>query len=279
MAQIASINKIVNGTLGTSSPINQNFANIKAVYNAHDTATTGVHNIGTDSIGDSSYLETLIDLCSPVGTVLDVWRPTEITFDIDIDEDIFAIMDGSTVSDADSLFNTVDLPDMTNRYFIGMGTENGEDMLSDSSSMETPIGTAGHLIGVSHLNTFPDHTHSHNHGSTHTHNGQTTASSGIRMTSSLWSLKGFFNQKTPTPQSTSYNRYVNEGNSTVVTQTSSSNVVPLTVFSTDSFFLISSTETVSNTTSANNTSVYTGTGTDFDIQPSSLAVRRYIRYK
>jgi hypothetical protein len=283
MAQITSINKIINGTLGQSTPINENFANIKAVYNAHDIATTGIHDVGSEEIAGSEYLQGFIDLFSPISSVLDVWRPSSLTFDKSIDTDIFLVMDGSTVDDGDSLFDTVILPDMTNRYFIGMGTEEGGDMLSDTTNMSTPIGTAGHLISVSHLNTFPDHTHLHQHTeSTHTHNGLTTASSGIRCgeLAIFTAFTGLFSQTTPSATSHNYNFSTTiDYDYSYPSGSSVSNVIPMTVFSTDSFSVYSNYVATPNTLSANDSSVYTGTGTDFDIQPSSLAVRRYIRYK
>jgi hypothetical protein len=281
MAQIVTLSKIINGEIGTSATINSNFAIIKSAYNTHDSAITGVHDIGSETIATNVYLQTLFDLFYPVGTVLDVWRPSALIFGTSIDEDIFAIMDGSIISDVGGFFDTVALPDMTNRYFIGAGTEEGENNLSSALSMEVPVGTALHLISISHLNTFPDHTHEHRHtGSTHTHNGDTTASSGVIVpTYPFLSVGAYFSQKIPTPISHPHNYYVTANPWQSSSVSSSSDIVPMAVFSTDSFTNESGSTTVSNTTSANNTDIYTGTGVDFDIQPSSLPVKRYIRYK
>ena len=165
MAQITTLSKLVNGKLGTSTTINNNFDTIKTIYNAHDTATTGVHDLGTDTIANDVTFQIMVDGLMPIGSVIDVWRPTAIASLLaSVDTDIWQIGDGSTISDAASDFDGMTIPDLSNRYLIGAGAE-GSTLIGSAAVDATPSGNASHQIDIAHSHTSSAHTHS----MTHTH--------------------------------------------------------------------------------------------------------------
>jgi hypothetical protein len=87
----------------------------------------------------------------PVGTIL-----PHYDFDglLTFDTDIYMYCDGSVVADPDSPLNTHTLPDMSNRYLVGFGTEAGRDIDAAAwpGGAETPdwtvIGNANHQVAL-----------------------------------------------------------------------------------------------------------------------------------
>lgn len=65
--------------------------------------------------------------------------------------------DGTVINDATSVLNGETLPDLSNRYLVGFGTEGNADIESDTWNVD-PVGVAGHTINVAHT-----HTAEHNH--------------------------------------------------------------------------------------------------------------------
>jgi hypothetical protein len=72
---------------------------------------------------------------------------------------------GQEVDDADSPLDDETLPDLSNRYLVGFGTEGGEDN-DDAAWNVDAVGAVSHQVDISHIHTGPSHTHtgpSHNH--------------------------------------------------------------------------------------------------------------------
>jgi type 1 fimbria pilin len=88
----------------------------------------------------------------PIGTVISWWRPDATTLP---PSDEWAIADGSVVDDPESPYYGKQLPDLTDRFIIGVVADN--------------IGQTGgsNTLNLSHRHTVDSHTHSmsHSHGS------------------------------------------------------------------------------------------------------------------
>lgn len=121
----------------------------------------------------------------PVGSIIPFY---DFNAAVTFDTAHWIYCDGAVVSDAASPLNGLTLPDLSNRYLVGFGTEGGGDI--DSASWATAaVGAASHQIDLSHTHTGPSHTHtgpSHTHSETvHSHPftvpaaGQFTPASGV----------------------------------------------------------------------------------------------------
>jgi hypothetical protein len=277
MAQIGNLNKIINNTLGTSSSMNNNFDDIKTIYNSHDTATTGVHGLGSKTIGDYNTSKTLIDILVPVGSIIECWIPSDVS--LTIDTDIWNELDGTTIADASSDFNTITLPDTDGRYLIGAGSMDTSGSITTDTISSTPVGNSNNLRDFTHSHTI---THSHNilhtHGlESHTHSLTNALTVGVTALATFTNISGptFFNvsgssftasyaalRKTGSISTSGLLCYNIETSGT----TGTSSVDSCTYGS------ITTSEDATVTTSDGLTS-------DVDIKPKSLKVKRYIRYK
>jgi len=304
MAQIQGLINIYNNTKGTSYSIDANFDNIKTVYNAHDVATDGVHQIPIgEVIADNTSLQALIDKLCPVGEILDIWRPSDIVGFTEIDGDVLKLVDGQIIDDEDSLFDEVTLPDLSGRYLIGAGTLDAGDIGSTSVNA-TPVGAVNHVMDLSHKHLIENHTHSsHQHITSgvqpHNHSGYFSSDKTLgyhliahpynpgqqwpqylrlTVTPGLWSIQF------PTPET--WNSNVRYSTDTAFP----GQIIEEYISTPTSFYDI-----YHETTSINNTYNDTLSGTtnpidiyytaintdltDANIQPKSLPVKRYIRYK
>lgn len=100
----------------------------------------------------------------PVGTILPFYD-----FDgaVSFDTSVYAYCNGQTINDIASLLHGKELPDLSNRYIVGFGTDGGGD-IGSSSWLSAPIGNSSHVINISHAHAMPLHTHS---GPSHSHSG------------------------------------------------------------------------------------------------------------
>jgi hypothetical protein len=114
-------------------------------------------------------LDPKADAVVPIGTILPFYDfDGAVTFN----PDLFSYCDGSVINDADSPLDGMNLPDLSNRYLVGFGTEGGEDIDSDPWNAAA-VGNANHQINLQHSHTVNAHTHdlaNHTHtGPSHTH--------------------------------------------------------------------------------------------------------------
>ena len=98
-----------------------------------------------------NQLKNNIEAIVPIGTILAHFDYDRLTFDTDL----FKYCDGSTVNVGGV---SEDLPDLSNRYLVGFGTEAGGD-IDSAAWAETVVGIAGHEIDISHIHTMPTHIH------------------------------------------------------------------------------------------------------------------------
>lgn len=98
----------------------------------------------------------------PVGSIIGHY---DFNAAISVNTSYWAYCDGSVISNASSPIDGETLPDLSNRYLVGFGTEGGGDV--DSASWATTaVGNASHQTDLSHTHTGPSHTHT---GPSHTH--------------------------------------------------------------------------------------------------------------
>jgi len=95
----------------------------------------------------------------PVGTVISWWRPDAGT---PLPSDEWAVADGSTVTDPESPLYGRALPNLTDRFIMGVapgniGTAGGANVLNLAHSHT--VGPHRHLVD-SHGHSIPDHSHS-----------------------------------------------------------------------------------------------------------------------
>jgi hypothetical protein len=110
-----------------------------------------------------AYCDSLV----PIGTILPFYDFDET---VEFDTDIFTYCNGAVVSDVNSPLDTLTLPDMSNRYLVGFGTENGGN-IGTAAWSATPVGNASHQANLQHLHAQTAHAHPmpHTHTISHTH--------------------------------------------------------------------------------------------------------------
>jgi hypothetical protein len=96
----------------------------------------------------------------PVGTVVSWWRATA---DTPLPSDEWAIADGSIVTDSQSPLNGKTLPNLTNRFVMGVTA----DSIGQLGGNNTLNLNHSHVVG-NHSHTIPSHTHTiyHDHNTT-----------------------------------------------------------------------------------------------------------------
>lgn len=289
MAQIGSLKKIINNTICSSSDINNNFNDIKTIYNSHDTATTGVHGLGTDTIADYTSLKSIIDTICPIGKVLDIWRPDSISFTDTIDEDIWALADGSTVSDGDSVFNGLVLPDLDNKYLIGAGSISTPGSIATDNTIDAvAIGNTNHIVDISHTHTLDNHTHdgtvSHKHRMSHNHSMAGYARiyvnedfyGGYNNMYLNMDIHGSTINSNCTFEEDAYSFHTGHKGNADDIPSFIGPTLNMTSSGYTSYYTSSASLTISNPSS---TDLSTELSNTQSFQPKSLKVKRYIRYK
>ncbi len=137
---------------GGSVTLNDTGSYTEVVNNESTTWTTTVSDIGT----------------IPVGTIISFY---DFNATVGFDTNVYKYCDGATISDAASPLDGLTLPDLSNRYMVGFGTEGGGD-IDTATWASTPVGNASHQVDLQHSHTVASHTHtlSHTHSlQSHTH--------------------------------------------------------------------------------------------------------------
>jgi len=140
-----------------------------AVQAFTDVTVTGGITLGADAIDVEKAM-------CPVGTIIPFYDfNAGLTFDINY----WAYCDGKVYTLTGIGAQTV--PDLSNRYLVGFGTEAGQDLGTAAWDI-TPVGNASHQIDLQHTHTGPSHTHdmqNHTHtGPNHRHTGPNHSHSG-----------------------------------------------------------------------------------------------------
>lgn len=95
----------------------------------------------------------------PAGTIL-AWYSYDLTAatPLSFSTAVYAYCDGATAVTVAGFTGTVSVPDMSDRYLIGFGTEGGKDI--DTATWATvAVGNVSHSVTFSHTHTGTSHTH------------------------------------------------------------------------------------------------------------------------
>ena len=265
MAQINNLLPILEEAVLDADTHRLNFNNFKSKYNQHDINKVDIHGVSDVSeVGSVEYYTNLINSVKPVGSIIQVWDNSEATVIGTVAGENWTIMDGSTISDVDSLFNGVTLPDMSGAYLC----------VTRSEALSTTI-FGENTRDYEHLHTLEhSHTFAHEHDFSHAHttyalvrflygmssgggrfyygaaSGGTGWPSSERITD--WGNKGF--ESYPS-------FYPGIGYCYATTETGVTESLTTPEISSD---IIESTDTFSAST---------------DVRPMSIKVRYYLRYK
>lgn len=160
MAQIGDLNEFTEGTKIQALALNSNYVEISNKYNAHENAITGVHGVSSPNyIVTKNYIDSIYKKYFPIGGLEYVWDNNSSLVQALIDTTYMIEMDGSTVSDASSLYNTITLPNMTEVYIVGA------EISFDTSTTGSNSLDLEHLHTNTHTHTLGNHRHfmSHSH--------------------------------------------------------------------------------------------------------------------
>jgi len=178
----------IAGEILTASDLNTEFDNIVDYVNtlqdlidtnSSDIATlqTDVNDINADILDLQGQIDdtntdldnqidtvtTLINDLVPIGTIIPFYNYNNL---VSYNADYWQLMNGETIDDALSPFDTQVATDMSGRYMVGFGTDGDENMGTDPWSV-TPAGNAAHQIDIRHNHSSASHSHSsasHSHG-------------------------------------------------------------------------------------------------------------------
>jgi len=253
-----------------ANPHRINFATIASEYNSHDKNIYNVHGLDKNNkITTVGVYTDLLNNNKPIGTVIPIWDNDIEAVQEVLDTDMWTIMDGSTISDADSPFNEIELPDLSEAYLSCSETNINKTHIGE------PYNSRPHPHSFNH-NHSGTHTHSANAG-THTHvynsqgyyigynssNNTIIGYKTITFSTSWTTTNSHVNS--PTIITSSYTMNRRAGSSTTVPQTSGAASNPFYT----SFNTISTNLTINNFNSE-----------DYDlIKPRSIKCRYYLRYK
>jgi hypothetical protein len=216
--------------------------------------------VGTDN---------LFDQIAPIGTIIPHY---DFAGALTVNSTYWALCNNQVVTVEG--IGSQSLPELSNRYLVGFGTENGGDI--GSATFETaPVGNANHVNNFSHTHTVNSHSHtvnSHNHSiGSHSH--------------TLTSRTGWASNDGVTPPNTGGFDVRNEDGSRVEHIRADAGVLSSEGQhrhdlggSTDSTNL-GSTGNASPSTSSSSPGTSTGLSASEDIQPRSIRVRYYMRIK
>lgn len=122
-----------------------------------------------DGVDIGEFNAATLGAMPPVGTIIPFY---DFGGALKYDSKYWALCNGSTGVKIAGIADPQTLPDLSNRYLVGFGTEGGGDI--GTAPFDTPaVGNASHQINLQHSHTVDPHSHStpdHSHSlSDHTH--------------------------------------------------------------------------------------------------------------
>jgi hypothetical protein len=115
----------------------------------------------------TSDLVSIIGASVPVGSIIPFY---DFNAAVTFDTDYWRYCDGSVLAYAASPLDGLTLPDLSNRYLVGFGTEGGGD-IDTAAWNAAPIGNASHQVDLqhSHANTLSTNAPTTSSGGSHDH--------------------------------------------------------------------------------------------------------------
>lgn len=155
----------VNGTIADANEVNANEHELRDKYNSSLSGTAGHTHSGVDGDGtkitssgiDSANFKELV----PLGSIVPIYDFNGL---LTFDTAYWAYCNGQTKTITGIGAQT--LPDLSNRYLVGFGTEGGAD-IGAAAWATAIVGNASHQINLAHAHTVTAHTHDLQN---HTHN-------------------------------------------------------------------------------------------------------------
>jgi hypothetical protein len=146
MAQCAALTTISDGNTATAVTVMANENLVRSAYNVHDIATGGVHGIvAPDTIASGAAQNVMKLQDVPIGSIIPFY---DFNGGLTFDTTYWAYCNGQTV--AVGSLGAQTLPDLSNRYLVGFGTEAGGD--NGSAAWATAaVGVASHTVNLSHI--------------------------------------------------------------------------------------------------------------------------------
>jgi hypothetical protein len=124
------------------------------------TAVAMSGDVTIDSTGQTTLNGDLKGSIVPLGSIIP-WYNYTGALEIALDTTYWHFCDGTAgVHFGDG--NTRDLPDLSNRYLVGFGTEGGKD-IGTAAWGASAVGNASHQVDISHTHAGAAHTHSLSH--------------------------------------------------------------------------------------------------------------------
>lgn len=155
-----------NGTVADAIEVN---AVVDVLYNLVngnlDSANLANNAVGTNEIANAAvtFAKLNTDVTSrfvPVGTIIPFW---DFDGDMTFSSTYWKYCNGQNY-DFGGAIGVQALPDLSNRYIVGYGTEGGGDN-GTAAWAPSAVGNANHQISLAHAHTVASHTHNVNIGS------------------------------------------------------------------------------------------------------------------
>lgn len=154
MAQCAALTTISDGNTATAVTVMANENLVRSAYNAHDIATGDVHGIvAPDTLVGKAITDVMKLQDVPIGSIIPFY---DFNGGLTFNATYWAYCNGQTI--AVGALGAQTLPDLSNRYLVGFGTEDGADIGSAAWSTEV-VGKASHQIDIAHTHPGPSHNH------------------------------------------------------------------------------------------------------------------------
>ena len=149
----AGISEVNASNSAAAALVSENNAATSESNAAASAAGVNLPAIGVGDAGKTlevNALETGYQLTAagyvPIGTILPYY---DFDAAVSVDTNYWAYCDGSVVNNAASPFHTMTLPDLSNRYLVGFGTEGGGDI--ETALWNTGVvGNADHEVNLQH---------------------------------------------------------------------------------------------------------------------------------
>lgn len=156
---------LINGTVADANDVEAIFAPLYA-----DIAPLNVQPVNKLGTGRFVLESALTQATLPVGCIIAFY---DFNGAVTFDPTIWAYCDGSVLNSPGSPIDGQTLPDLSNRYMVGFGTEGGGD-IGTALWQVPPVGNANHQVNLQHSHTVNAHNHSlgsHSHTAVdHAHN-------------------------------------------------------------------------------------------------------------